>query len=216
MKRLVLLGVLIFSFAATAAADEITFSFVIGGPGSLTASAAGLTTGPAANVLVTDVTKGISVPLLGTFTASAGPAASFVVLPPIILANYTHGGANSVLIVDPANNPLVRGTMNDNGLLLVSFPHGAGAFLAGFNVAFVSPTVLALFGQGGFQPGGSVALTYANDNFDGTTVTGTLGGGTVTVTTNPIPEPASLGLLGMGLLTIAGLSRKWASRARGL
>ena len=209
MKRLALLGVLVLSFAAAAVADVITFSFVIGPPGSLTASAGGLSAGPAANVLVSDTTTGVSFPLSGTFTGSAGPATSFSVFPGIVLATYSAGGPNSVLIVNPASMPLVAGTVLNNAVFITTFPTGAGAFLATFNVTFVDPAVLALFGLGqGFLPVGSASLTFAGDNFDGTTVTGAIGGGTVTIQTTPIPEPMGLGVLGMGLLAAAeGLRR---------
>ena len=212
MKRLALLGVLVLSFAATAAADIITFNFVVGPPGSLTASATGLSSGPASNVLVTDVTTGMSVTQLGTFTSSAGPASSFTPFPPFVIATYTAGGANSVQIVDPMMNPLVTGSMMSGGALLTAFPNGQGAFLGDFNVTFVSPAVLAMFGlPPGWEPVGAVAITFAHDNFDGTTVTGNIGGGTVTIV-SVVPEPASLGVLGMGLLAVAeGLRRRRGS-----
>ena len=54
---------------------------------------------------------------------------------------------------------------------------------------------------------GRLALTIGNANFDGTTFTGAIGGGSVTIQTAAVPEPASLGLAGMGLLTVVGALR---------
>ena len=211
MKKLALLGFLLLVFATCAVADELTFSFILGAPISLTASAAGLSSGPAMNVVVSDTTTGTHFSLAGTFTASTGPATIFHNFGTFIDATYSAGGVNSVLIVDPSNNPLVKGNMEANGAFNTTIPRGTGAFLGMFDVTFVSPAVLAMFGLGpGFLPVGSVAATFVNDNFDGTTVTGRIGGGTVTIQTPRavVPESASLGLLGMGLLTTAGVLRR--------
>jgi hypothetical protein len=206
MKKLWLLLILCAALAACAFADEITFSFINGAPGSLTASAAGLTAGVAMNIVVSDATTGAEFPLLGTFTASTGPSSSFTVTPPLVQAEYTAGGLKSVLIVDQFNNLLVAGRMDDHGAFLTGFPDGRGAFLGAFDVSFVSPAVLGLFGLGPqVLPTGSVSATFANDNFDGTTVTGELGGGTVTVET-PVAEGSTWMLMLTGV-TLAGVAR---------
>lgn len=208
MKRLGLLGVLVLALATAAVADEITFTFVLGPQGSVTASAAGFNAGPSTNVLVSDTSTNIIFPLDGTFNDSAGPAASFAVFPTLVVASYTAGGANSVLIVDPSNNPLVGGNMRDNGAYLTSIPNGVGDFFGTFNVTFVDPAVLALFAlPPGFMPIGSVSLAFADDDLDGTTVTGAIVGGTVTIQT-PVPEPTSLVLMGAGVLAIGKFLRK--------
>lgn len=215
-KRSVLVALLVLSFAAAALADEITFNFFLGAPNSITASQlGGLTLGSAVNFAVSDTTTGTSFPLDGTFTGSAGPAHTFNVFmnPNLITAFFSPAGANSVQILDTMNNPLVQGSMSDNGFLLTSYQDGTGAYLGSFKVSFVDPAVLALFGLQGqsINPIGSVSVTLAHDNFDGTTVTGVIGGGTVTIQTL-IPEPGTLMLFGSGLLGVAALVRRKLTR----
>jgi hypothetical protein len=99
--------------------------------------------------------------------------------------------------------------MLDGGSLLSTVPNGTGSFLATFNVTYVSPAALALFGLGpGFLPDGSVALTLGNAKFNGTTFTADIGGGSVTIQTAAVPEPASLALFGSGIIGLAGLLRR--------
>jgi hypothetical protein len=210
VKKLALLGFLLLAFATCAVADEITFSYIIGDPGSLTATAAaGLMSGPAMNVLVSDATTGVEFALAGTFNDSTGPG-TLTNFGTFVVGAFTAGGTNSVTIVDPSMNPLVTGNMMNNSAFLAQFPLGTGAFLGSFQVTFVDPAVLALFGLGpAFKTVGSVSSTFADVTFDGTTISGTLGGGTVTIQTpTVVPEPAGLGLLGMGLLTTAGVLRR--------
>jgi hypothetical protein len=209
VKKLALVGFLLLAFASCAVADEITFSYIIGDPGSLTATAAGgLMSGPAMNVLVSDAQTGMKFVLDGTFNDSTGPG-TITNFGTFIVGSFTAGGTGSVSIVDPSSNPLVTGNMKDNGAFLATFPLGTGAFLGGFDVTFVDPAVLAMFGLGpAFEPIGSVSETFASVNFDGTTITGMIGGGTVTIQTPTVPEPAGLGLLGMGLLMTAGVLKR--------
>ena len=219
MKKLLLL-VALTVFAAVAYADEITFSYVVGAPGTLTASRAGYSSGPSASILVTDVTTNVSFTLNGTFNNTAGPATSFIVSPGTIAASFAAGGAGSVSIVSPSMSPLVTGVTIDGSSLLSQIPDGAGAFLGTFDVAFVDPAVLALFHLGpAFDPVGSVSTTFAHDNFDTMTgiVTGQLGGGTVTITTPTpvIPEPGTLGLAGLGGVTLFTFAKRKYHRNSG-
>jgi len=211
VKKLAQLLVLLpLAFATYAAADEITFSTILGAPGSLTANAAGLHMGPARNEIVSDATTMAEFPLLGTYRASTGTSNSFNNFGTFISATYSNGAADSVLIVDSMGHTLVSGVMNNNSAFVSQFPDGAGSFLGTFSVTFVDPAVLALFGLGpAFDPQGSVSATFAHDDFNGTTMTGQLGGASVTITTPvTIPEPASLGLLGVGLLAAAGVLKR--------
>jgi hypothetical protein len=216
MKRLALLGVLILSFACAAVADQINFNFTLGVPGSVTATAAaGLASGPSDLQNISDSTKMTVVPFLGTYVnGNTGPATSLNQIGAILIATFSGSGANSVLVVDSSNNVLVSGSMNNDASLLSTLAVGTGSFLGTFDVSFVSPAALALFGLGpSFLPNGSVAFTLGNASFDGTTFTAAIGGGSVTIETPTVPEPAGLGILGVGVLTLAGgLRRAMTSR----
>ena len=217
MKRLALVAIAVLSLAVFAVADQINFNFTIGPPSSVSAtSAGGLTSGPSMLTSISDTTTNTNVPTPGTYVnGNTGPAVSLVPIgspPTLILGTFTAAGANSVLVVDSLNNVLVAGSMQDNASLLSTLPVGTGSFLGTFDVSFVSPAALALFGLGpAFQPVGSVAFTFANANFDGTTFTAALGGGSVTIQTpapTTTPEPAGLGIVGMGLMLVAEVSRR--------
>ena len=223
MKRLALVAIVLVSFAAVALADQINFNFTIGGANSVVAtSAGGLTAGPSMLTSISDTTTNVNVPFTGTFVnANTGPAFSLVPIgpPPTIVGSFAGLGGTSVLVVDAANNVLVSGSMQPNASVLSPLPGGSGSFLGTFDVSFVSPAALALFGLGPtFQPIGSVAFTFANASFDGTTLTAAIGGGAVTIQTPaappPIPEPAGLGILGVGLTAIAEIARRWRASPR--
>jgi hypothetical protein len=208
---------LVLTFATTAVADQINFNFTTGAPGSVTATAAGLSSGPSQLTDISNTTTSTIIPFTGTYVnGNTGSAVSLVQFGTIVLGTFNGLGGTSVLVQDSLGNTLVSGSMQDNASLLSTVPVGTGSFLGTFHVTFVDPTVLALFGLGpNFSPQGSVAFTIGNANFDGTTYTGSIGGGAVTIqsTTAPVPEPMGLGILGMGLLTVAtGLKRRGAAR----
>lgn len=210
-RNVVALFLLALGAGLTAFADQITFSFVsqAGNLTTVVASSAGLTAGPALNVLVTDSTTGVSDPLSGLVNMSTGPASSFTVLPTVVVSAFTAGGSNSVSIVNPITlAPILSGTTNDNSTMVATYPGGTGAFLAGFHVTFVDPSILAAFGLKTVDPRGSLSLTFGQDVLTGgKTINGVAGGGSITVTATPTPEPASLGLLGGGMLVLALASR---------
>jgi len=223
MKRLALVAIAVLSLAVFAVADQINFNFTIGPPSSVTAtSAGGMTSGPSMLISISDTTTGVNIPQIpnGTYVnGNTGPATSFVPIgspPTLLLATFSGLGGNSVLVEDSMGNVLVSGSMQDNATLLSTFPIGTGSFLGTFDVSFVSPAALALFGLGpGFQPVGSVAFTFAGANFDTTTgtLTAAIGGGSVTIQTpTPTPEPAGLGIVGMGLVLIAEVSKRLRAR----
>lgn len=212
MRKLWVVAVFTLFFAATAVADLINFNFTLGDPTSVTATAAGLVAGPSTLTSISDSTKSTIVPFAGTFvTATTGPAISLTQFGTIVIGTFTAGGTNSVLVEDSMGNVLVSGSTDDVGSLLSTVSNGTGSFLATFRVTSISPAALALFGLGpGFLPNGVVVFTIGNTAFDGTTYTAAIGGGAVTIQTpTAVPEPTGLGILGMGLLMIAGGFRRW-------
>lgn len=213
VKKLTALLLFAAAFASVAIADQVTFSFIgMSSAQNLSASLAGFTAGTALNVLITDATTGVSLNLPGIFTTSTGKANSYTVLttPNLVLASYGVGVADSVLITSPDGKTVyVAGINQDRGRFVSAYPGGTGAFLSDFTVTAVNPAVLAMFGLGpGFDPRGSVSITSGGGHLAGVDdLTATVGGGTVTIATT-VPEPASLGLLGGGLLVLAAAGRK--------
>jgi len=219
MKTFALLVPLLASLAATAFGDDITFSFILGqSPSSLSASAAGLYAGPAMNIAVSDLQTNSQFPLTGKFTAFTGPAMAFSVFPHLIVASYSGGGVDSVSIVVPqTDQPIVEGTLINNAAFLTRFQNGTGLLVSTLDVTFVSPAVLAMFHLEGqtFLPDAVLSATFADDNFDGTTVVGELGGGMITIeTTSAASEPGSLALFSLGLLIITSVWQRRRASTR--
>lgn len=208
MKKLALLAVLFAAFVARA--DEITFTFVNLALASFSASAAELQFAGGSNVIVTDNSTGKSVILLSTASGHTGTATDFVAGPPLI-GDYNGAGAGSVLVAT-GSTAFLSGSMEDSGRLEAEWPNRAGAFLSRFLVNSVASSVLVSLGLPAdtvIAPEGSVALTIAQTRFDGTTLTGTLGGGQITIETVPaVPEPAGIGFAGLGMVVIAILVRR--------
>jgi len=191
---------------ATAAADQITFSFVsIGGnTRDVEANAGGFRAGPGRNLLVTDSTTGISVPLSGLVTANTGEASSYNVTPGLVTGTFEAGGDGSVRITDLLDTrTILVGIMAPNSHLLATANGGTGSFLGIFTLVFIDPVVLADFGLANPDLRGSFSSTFGQDATATTrdqTLTAVGGGGTITITATPIPEAPSLALAGTSLL----------------
>jgi hypothetical protein len=214
VRKLLAVALLSLLSATAAVADQINFNFTLGGPNSVSATAAaGLTSGPSMLTSISDSTTSVNIPFSGTYVnGNTGPATSLTMVGSLVIGAFAAGGANSVIVEDSMGNVIVAGDMEANSALLSAISVGTGSFLGTFHVTFVDPAVLALFGPHfGFQNQGSVAFTIGSTAFDGTTFTGNIGGGAVTIQTTltSVPEPVGLGVLGMGLLTIAEGLRRW-------
>lgn len=211
MKKFTLLAVLCLVSINLARADEITFTCIAEGNGhNVVASASGFTAGPCLNVLVSDAAKGLRFPLIAQFNTSAGAATSFTITSTDVNGTFGAGSTNSVSII--GSSTFLQGDMLAGGDLGATYPGGTGSFQSIFHVTTVDPAVLADFGlPPTFDPRGSVSITFGQNEVVGSQLEGVIGGGsaTIVVSTTPVPEPARVGLVGMGMLGLMAIYRRW-------
>jgi hypothetical protein len=127
------------------------------------------------------------------------------------LFTFSAGGMNSVVVEDSMSNILLQGTVDNQSSYFTRLPHAQGSFLSTFTLTFVDPTLLAMLGTGPrFVPSGSLSTTFLGDDCNTTTMSCSAQLSTAGVSIQTvIPEPAGLGLLGMGLLAVAGGLNRW-------
>lgn len=201
---------LLTSFAGTAMADAITFSFIFGPP--VVIDSTGLTAGPALNVVVSDTRIPTYFTLIGTASISTGAAVptTYVATSTSLSAQFMPGGANDVLVLSPScGGVCLAGSFNGDGTYAATM-YGTGSFQGLFHVDYVNPYITSLFGDpNAWLATGSDSLNTAFNVFSphGTSATATLTGGTVTFQT-PVPEPGTIALLGAGFLSLAGVVRQ--------
>ena len=207
---LVLLG----SLSSVAMADAITFSFIFGGPATIQNSAAGLTTSQGVVIDVSDDDTLAHFTVKGLASVKTGATTSWGVSSGILNASFGAGGL--VTVTGPAGvcPPLcgltmLSGTMEPGSLYTATLGGGNGSFHGLFDVTYVSPEILGLFGLGpSYLPDGSVSLnTSMNKMVLLTKDNATLAGGTITIDT-PTPEPGTMALFGSGIIGLAGVLRR--------
>lgn len=189
---------------ALCSADVVTFTFLNFNAASFAGSPADMAFGNAVNVLVTDNTNGHNMFLTSFDSGFTGAALLFSPGPPLV-ADYGAAGAGSVLVRN-GGTTFLSGEMSRGGHLEADYPNEAGGFASRFLVTFVDPAILTALGTTTkVDPDGSVVLTFDQTAFNGTTLTGVLGGGSITIeTAAPVPETSSLFLALAGLL-VCGL-----------
>jgi hypothetical protein len=215
MKQFTLvLMLLVSSFAfADAIGDQLTFSFIeLNAPVvNLTSSLAGVTAGPALNIVVSDTLHHEQFPLSGFFNASTGAATSITSDATVYEGEYSSGGSVSIAgggITFVAGSPLF-----DHAHLISHRAEDEGAFAGEFHVTTVDPSVFALFGlPDKWNPDGSISVTFGHSTVTGNNLSGVIGGGTVTIETPaPVPEPSTLLMLlcGVGACFTAWQARRY-------
>ncbi len=89
MRKLLVVVVFTLLLAATAVADQINFNFTTGLPGSVKATAAGLTSGPSKLTSVSDSDTGLIIPTAGTYkNGNTGAATSLGQFGPFVIGTF--------------------------------------------------------------------------------------------------------------------------------
>jgi len=210
---------LLTMLAPSAMADVITFTYAITtGSVATIADESGspaLTGGPAGDVVVKDTATASAFALPdATAMIDSDNNTSYSAGPTMLVASYAGSGAIQVEVLSSSlcGGICLSGT-NSFGTYTAGMG-GAGAFGGVFDVTFVSPNILALFGDTGMaiNPNGGAAFTTGLNTWTsgGTTSSAQFGSGSITFQTSTVPEPGMLRLvlLSTGVFGLAKVIRR--------
>ena len=210
---------LLATFTSVAMADAITFSYSVthGTVGTIadefgSPSLTGGPVGGAVDVKDTNTALTLFLPSGSTGMIQSNNNTGYSSGLVLLVASYAGSGATQVEVLSSfcPGGICLSGT---NSLGTYTALKGAGGGFGGvFDITFVSPVVLAFFGDMGqsINPNGGVAFTTTNNMWTtgGTTSSALFGSGTITIQTTPVPEPGTLALLGTGILVLANVVRR--------
>ena len=211
--RVLILAVLVLALIPLAAqpalADSVDFNALAPGSVSWAGGVGSTLTASSMNVTANHIPVGPSIFLAGAILSfTTGGFTS------IIPGGFSFAGGGPISV---GSSPLCGGSCFagtfTSAQMLFSAGGGTATFIGNFIAGMLSPTLELLLG---FPPGtnanatGSISATFLTaGGFDATTGgTGTWASGDLVLTPTPTPEPATLGLLGVGLIGLAFILRR--------